>query len=147
MRVAAFGRRGVSTATVLALLAAAGAAFGACGDTDERSFCEVYEEWLAVKDEVEALDPTGATAADAADVAEDALDVTRRLREVDQDRYGEPLESLEVAIQDVLRTLESVPDEADYDTWQPLVEESVEDAVLAAERVEELIDPTCRPDT
>jgi hypothetical protein len=131
---------------VVLLLATAPALAAGCGDPEERSLCEVYDEWLEVKDEVAALDPTEATAADAAEQAEDALDVTRRLREVDQDRYGEPLESLEVALQDVLRTLESVPDDADYDTWAPLVEESVEDATLAAERVEELIDPSCQPD-
>jgi hypothetical protein len=129
------------------LVAVAGVGLAACGDTEERSLCNVYGDWLDVQAEVEELDPTQATAEDAAGVAQDALDVTRRLREVDQDRYGEPLESLEFALQDVLRTLESVPDDADYDTWAPLVDDSVEDAVLAAERVQDLIDPTCRPDT
>ena len=131
-------------AVSLAAVAAVGVA--GCGDTEERSLCEVYDEWLDVKAEVEDLDPNGASAAEAADVAEDALGVTRRLRETDQDRYGDPLEALEFALQDVLRTLEAVPDDADYDTWAPLVEDSVEDAVLAAERVQDLIDPTCRPD-
>jgi hypothetical protein len=128
------------------LFVAAPALLLGCGEAEERSLCSVYDEWLDAKAEVESLDPTGATAEEAAEVAEDALDATRRLREVDQDRYGEPLESLEVALADVLRTLESVPDDAEYSTWAPLVEESVEDATLAAERVEELIDPSCRPD-
>jgi hypothetical protein len=131
---------------ILLFVVAAPALLLGCGEAEERSLCNVYGEWLDVKDEVESLDPTGATAEEAAEVAEDALDATRRLREVDQDRYGEPLESLEVALADVLRTLESVPDDAEYSTWAPLVEESVEDATLAAERVEELIDPSCRPD-
>jgi hypothetical protein len=136
--------RVVTLALVVGVLAVV--AIG-CGEQEERSFCTVYDEWLDVKREISTLDPTEETAQEAEDVATEALDVTRRLREVEQDRYGDQLETLEDQLQDVVRTLASVPDDADYATWEPLVEESVEDAVDSAQRVQDLIDPTCRPDS
>ena len=53
--------------------------------------------------------------------------------------------SLETSLDDLRATLESVEDTADYDTWQPLVNDSMQDVVDEAFTLTELIEPQCNP--
>lgn len=115
----------------------------ACGDIEDQSMCAVYEDFLADRAAVAALDLEETTASEAAEVAEDYLDTVRHLQEVADTRYGTLLYDLELAVADVLRTLESVPDDTDDSTWLPLVEDSVEDAADLAVGVVESIGVQC----
>jgi hypothetical protein len=130
----------VRGALVLALLTVA---LVACGDTEEQSLCPVYEEFLVARDKVAAVVPSAETAADLRGIAEAYLAKVRQLREAADGRYSDPIDALEVAVADVVRTLESIDADAPYATWAPLVEDSVEDARDAGDRVEELIGPEC----
>ena len=76
-------------------------------------------------------------------MADDYLDSVRRLQEAADTRFTVPLNDLEAAAADVLRTLESVPDDEDHATWAPLVEDSLEDAANAAVTVVDAIEPQC----
>jgi hypothetical protein len=118
----------------------------ACGDSEEQSMCPVFEEYLEARAAIQAVDPTSATAAGATEAVEEYLGAVQRLRETTDGRFAEAVDSLETVVADALRTLESVDDDAEYETWAPLVEDSFEDANDAAERVEELISPQCNPD-
>jgi hypothetical protein len=115
----------------------------ACGDIEDQSLCAVYEDFLADRAAVAAIDLEETSAGEAADVAEDYLDTVRHLQEVADTRYGAQLYDLELAVADVLRTLESVPEDTDDSTWLPLVEDSVEDAANLAVGVVETLGVQC----
>ena len=121
-------------------------ALAACGDTEDASLCPAYAAYLSVVQPVLDADPTGATAQSASDTVEDVIGAVRQLREASDGRYAQGVDDLETVLGDLARTLESVEDEADYATWAPLVDDTIEDAVAAHERLVELIDPACVPD-
>jgi hypothetical protein len=119
----------------------------ACGDQEDASLCTAYGELLAARAEFEAtVDPTNLDAEQATEVTENALAGVRRLKQAADDRYGQELDALENAVNDVLLTLESIRDDADIATWGPLVEDDLETARDAAAQVEDAIDPSCNPD-
>lgn len=120
-------------------------AVAGCGDAEERSLCRVYDDYLGAKQAVDELQPVRATAGEVEAVVEDALGVVRNLGQVADSRYTAEILSLEAALEDVARTLDSIDEDAAYATWQPLIEDSVEDARRAAARVAELIEPSCQP--
>lgn len=117
-----------------------------CGDTEETSLCTVYATYLATAQPVLDADPTAATAADAAAAVADVLDAVQQLRQASDGRYAQAVDDLEAVLDDLRRTLESAPSDAAYEVWQPLVDETIEDALEAHDRVVELIDPACVPD-
>lgn len=127
---------------VLAALAVGTAVGAGCGDIEDQSLCAVYEEFLDERAVIEDLDHESLSAEDASGVAEDYLDTVVHLREVDE-RHSTQIEVLENAVRDLMRTLDSVPDDADYATWAPLVEEDLEAVAHAAVTVDELIEPQC----
>jgi hypothetical protein len=117
----------------------------ACGEQETRSLCPAYESFLATRDEITAIDPSEATAAEVTELAEDYLQQVVRMQEVADGRYTAELDALESATDDVVRTLAAVQDDAEYETWQPLIEDSLEDVRNASARFEEAIEPTCAP--
>lgn len=117
-----------------------------CADEEETSLCAVYEDLLAARDTAESVDPTAGTAGEIEVLVEDYRDQVRRLREVADHRYVAAIDALDVAVSDVLLTLASLQDSADYATWAPLLEDSLEEAAAAAAVVSDRIDPACRPD-
>jgi hypothetical protein len=134
-------RRVTALAVVLVVMGTA-----ACGDIEDESMCSVYGDFLDVRAELAEVDPEQETAADATELAEDYLDTVTRLQETADGRFGTELDRLESAVDDVLRTLDSLDDDADYATWAPLVEDSLENVADAAVSVEDAIEPQC-PDT
>jgi hypothetical protein len=92
-----------------------------------------------------AADPTGVTAARATDAVEEVLAAVRQMRETTDGRFSDEVDTLETALDDLRLTLESVEDTADYSTWAPLVEDSMQDVADAAVAVSALIDPECAP--
>lgn len=115
----------------------------ACGDVEDASLCTAFDEFLDARAEVAAADVTGESAAGAIELVEDYLASVRRLEQAADGRYGQELDALETAVNDGLLTLESVQDDADYETWGPLVEDDRELAEDAAVQVEEVIEPSC----
>jgi hypothetical protein len=122
-------------------------ALPACGDVEDASLCTAFGEFVGARTAVNAIDPANLDAGEAIDVAEVYLAGVRRLEQAADGRYGQELDALETAVNDVLLTLSAVPDDADVDTWAPLVEEDLELAADAATQVEEAIEPSCFPDT
>jgi hypothetical protein len=122
------------------------AAVAACGEPEEQSLCTVYAEFQETVRRVDEVDLDQVTAGEAADFAEDAIGTVRHLGDAADDRYADQIEQLETTLDDLLRVLASVDEDADAATWQPLVEDSVEDAQDAAARVSELIGPSCQPE-
>lgn len=114
-----------------------------CADHDEQSLCNAYAAYLDVADGVYAADPTGATADEAADAIEVLLGELAQLRAVADSRYRAPIDELEAVLDDLENTLDALPDEADYGTWKPLVDATLEDAVIADARLRRVIDPAC----
>ena len=109
--------------------------------------CTAYGEYLAARAELQTIEPTSLNASQATDVAQNALDGVHRLQQAADGRYTQQLDALEIAVNDVLLTLESIPDDADVATWGPLVNDDLETAADAASVVEDAIEPSCTPDT
>ena len=93
--------------------------------------CPANAQFVGVYEIVAASDPTGATAGDAAEAVEVAVGELRQLRAVADQRYSAPIDQLEALLDDLGRTLDSLVDEEDYDTWAPLVWDSSEDVEMA----------------
>jgi hypothetical protein len=119
----------------------------ACGDQEDASLCNAYGEYLEARAELQTIEPTTLSATQATAVAENALAGVRRLEQAADGRYGQELDALETAVNDVLLTLESIPDDAEVATWAPLIEDDLEVAADAANQVEQAIEPSCTPDT
>jgi hypothetical protein len=115
----------------------------ACGTPEDASLCTAYAELLNANTAVQAIDPTDQSAANAIDVVENYLAGVRRLEQAADGRYGQQLDTLETAVNDVLLTLQSIPDDADYATWGPLIEDDLEAAYNATVPVQQAIDPSC----
>ena len=109
--------------------------------------CTAFGEFLEARAELQTIEPTSLNASQATDVAQNALDGVHRLQQAADGRYTQQLDALETAVNDVLLTLESIPDDADAATWEPLVEDDLETAADAATVVEDSIEPSCTPDT
>ena len=126
-----------------AMLALSGVVIAACGDNEDASLCTAFSEFLDIRAEAQSIDPTAESATGATEIVEDYLAGVRRLEQAADGRYGQELDALETAVNDVLLTLESVPDDADFSTWGPLVEDDLELAADAAVQVEDVIEPSC----
>jgi hypothetical protein len=117
----------------------------ACGDLEEQSLCTVFADYVSAVASIDEVDLEQVSAGEAEDFVDDLIGTVRHLGDAADDRYSDQIEQLETALEDLLRVLEGVDEDADASTWQPLVEDSVEDAEQASARVIELIDPTCQP--
>ncbi len=118
----------------------------ACGEPKDASLCTAFGEYLDIRAEVAAIDAadlTITTAGEATELAEDYLAGVRRLEQAADGRYGTQLDTLETAVNDVLFTLESVQDDADFSTWGPLVADDLELAEDAAVQATRAIAPSC----
>jgi len=138
-------RRAGSAALVCGL--AAVVALGGCGQPEEQSLCAVYADYRETVVAVESADASTATAVQVAEAVDATLLRVQHLGEVADYRYAEPIEALESSLQDASSVLDSVDPDADYATWQPLVEDSLEDARVQAARVNQAIQPSCPPAT
>lgn len=132
-------RRVIVLASIMLLAGAA----TACGDVRDQSLCPAYEEYLSAATTVQAVDPEATSSAEAGELAQDYLEQVQRLQEVADDQDSVALTDLEAAARNVVLTLESVPDDEDYSTWAPLVDDSLDDAADAAAAVREALDPQC----
>ncbi len=89
----------------------------ACGEPKDASLCTAFGEFLDIRAQVAAVDAadlTTTTAGDVTEAVEDYLAGVRRLEQAADGRYGTELDTLETAVNDVLFTLESVQDDADF---------------------------------
>ncbi len=120
-----------------------GTAAGACADQDEQSLCRSYAEYVVLADEIAAADPTAATAGDVTEAAEVVLGELAQLRAVSDSRYRAPIDELEALLDDLQNTLNSVTDDADYDTWRPLVDDTLDDVRVADARLRRVVNPAC----
>jgi hypothetical protein len=109
--------------------------------------CEAFAGFLLNRAEIQELDPADLDAEEATEVAERYRAGVRLLKASSEGRYGQDLDNLETAVDDILRTLASVQPDADDSTWVPLIEEDFETARHLAAQVQHLIEPTCTPDT
>jgi len=143
------GQRPTSRRYATLIVGAALVAFvvPACGDQEDASLCTAYAEFLDARADIAQIDPANLDAEGASDIAENALDGVRRLRQAADDRYEQEIENLDAAVNDLLLTLSAIPDDADFATWGPLVEDDLEAASDAATVVEDAIEPSCNPDT
>jgi hypothetical protein len=114
-----------------------------CADPEERSLCTAFDRFQEAAASLQEVSLDGATAGEAADAVEDVLGEVRNLDAVADTRYSSQINRLEESLNDLLRTLESIQDDAESDTWEPLVAEDVEDAQHAASVVTEVIIPVC----
>lgn len=105
--------------------------------------CPAYAEFVGVYEIVRTADPTGATAGEAAEAVGVAIDELQQLRAVADQRYAAPISALEDHLEDLGRTLGSLVDEDDYDTWAPLVEDTTDDVAIAYARLRRVMDPAC----
>jgi hypothetical protein len=122
-------------------------ALTACDEPTADSLCPAFEQYLDARTTIQAVDFTTQSAAQAIAIAETYLASVDRLQTAAVDRYGVKLQALETAVNDILLTLSSVQDDADYATWQPLVQDDFETAQEAAGAVIDAIEPSCTPDT
>lgn len=114
-----------------------------CADAEERSLCTTFERFQESATSLQHVSLDGDTAGEAADSVEAVLGEVRNLDAVADTRYSSQIDRLEESLDDLLRTLESIQEDAESDTWEPLVADSVEDAQHSASVVTELIVPVC----
>lgn len=107
------------------------------------SLCDEYEQLLAVGQEVRAFDSGSSSVGDAGELAAAYLESVQQVQEVADGRFGVELDNLELAIENALRTIEAVPDDADADTWAPLIDDSLDDVAIAATTARARIGPSC----
>ena len=124
-----------------------GASFMAasCADPKDSSLCTNFDQMVASAESVRA-DVDGDTAGEFSDQLEAVLQHVTALQELADGRYTAELDSFEQTLDDLIRTLDSVQEDAEFDTWAPLIEDSVEDVDAAAARLVEAIEPSCSPD-
>ena len=118
----------------------------ACSDdvVKDQSLCTVYGEYLDELAAIQDLDAETLAAEDASEVVEDYVEsVVRVQHATEDDRNNNGMLSLEAAARDLLRTIESVPDDADYEIWAPLVEDDLEDVRNAALLLDEALAAEC----
>ena len=58
-------------------------------------------------------------------------------------RYRAPIDEHEALLDDLQNTLDSVTDDADYDTWRPLVDDTLDDVRVADARLRRVVNPAC----
>ena len=122
------------------------ASMAACSEdvVKDQSLCTVYGDYLDQLADVQDLDAESLSADEASEVVEDYVEsVVRVQHATEDDRNNTGLLVLEAAARDLLRTLESVPEDADYDIWAPLVEDDLEDVRNAALLVDESLAAEC----
>ena len=135
--------RGVAIASmgILALSSVAG-----CSEdvVKAQSLCTVYSDYLDELAAIQDVEAESLSAEGASEVVEDYVEsVVRVQHATEDDRNNNGVLVLEAASRDLLRTVESVPDDADYDTWAPLVEDDLEDVRNAALLVDEALAAEC----
>jgi hypothetical protein len=116
-----------------------------CADVDEQSLCTVYADFQSAAADLQQVVVGDGTADEAADSVDAVLGQVRHLRAVADTRYADQLDELERSVDDLLRVVESIDEDADAATWEPLVEDSVENARFRAAAVQDVIDPVCSP--
>lgn len=129
-------------ARVVAVLMGA-VAVTACGEPEDASLCTAFDEYLDTREELLAAEVSQPSAAGAVEEVEDYLASVHRLQHAADGRYGQQLNDLEFIVNEGLMTLESVQEDADFATWQPLVEEDREMAGDSAAQVVIAIAPSC----
>ena len=115
----------------------------ACGDQEDASLCTAFVEYLDVRAQLYALQPTEPNAAQATEIGEDYLNAVHRLEQASDGRYTQQLDGLDTAARAILLTLASVQDDADFSTWRPLIDDDLEAAQDAAQQVIDAIAPSC----
>jgi hypothetical protein len=115
-----------------------------CSEPEEHSLCASFDRMVASVDSIRA-EVTGETAGELSDQADALLQRVTALQEVADGRYTAELDAFEETLDNLVRTLASIQEDAEYDTWAPLVDDSLEDVNTAATRVEEAIAPSCSP--
>jgi len=128
---------------VLIPVAFAAFALPACGDPEDASLCTAFVEYMAVRAELYALEPTEPNADQAKEIGDDYLAAVHRLEQASDGRYTQQLDGLDTMVRNILLTLSSVQDDADYATWRPLIEDDYEDAQNTAQQVIDAIAPSC----
>ena len=78
---------------------------------------------------------------EAAEVVIGELD---QLRAVADERYRAQIDGVGDQLDDARRTLGSLQDDADYSTWEPLVDSTFEDLAIAQARLRRVMDPACQ---
>ncbi|MFL6203717.1 MAG: hypothetical protein ACJ739_00035 [Acidimicrobiales bacterium] len=134
-------RAGLATVALLGI-----ASLAACSEdtVKDQSLCTVYGEYLDHLEAIRDLDAQTLSAEDASEVVEGYVEsVVRVQHATEDDRNNNGLLSLEAAARDLLRTLESVRDDAEYETWSPLVEDDLKDVRNAALLVDEALAAEC----
>jgi hypothetical protein len=110
----------------------------------EQSLCTVYSDYLDDLAAIQDLDAQSLSAEGASEVVEDYIEsVVRVQHATEDDRNNNGVLVLEAAARDLLRTLESAPDDADYQIWAPLVEDDLEDVRNAALILDEALEAEC----
>jgi hypothetical protein len=139
------GRRPAAWRRSTLVIPAAMLAFAlpACGDQKDASVCTAFVEYLDVRSQLYALDPTAPNAAQAKEIGEDYLAAVNRLEQAADGRYTQQLDGLDTAVRNILLTLASVQDDADYSTWRPLIDDDLETAQDWAQQVIDAIAPSC----
>lgn len=136
--------RGGGLPRVAAGVIAICAVLSACVDHDQQALCPAFAEYVTIADEIRAADPTGATAQDVRDDVELVRAELAQLRAVADQRYRAPIDELDRLLADLGRTLNSLQDDDEYSTWEPLVDDTLDDVAIADARLRRAIDPACQ---
>jgi hypothetical protein len=129
-----------------ALAIAAVVGCSSCGNNSNTALCTSYEQYLGRADAILATDATTVSPPEARDAVASLVDELDQLRSVSDGRYWATIDDLLVRVGDIGQVLASAPDDAEYETWEPLVADSLDDAIDSEVRLREVIDPVCAPD-
>lgn len=115
----------------------------ACGDSDERSLCDAYAEYLATVQGLAESQVAEVTVAEAVAALEDIEAEVAQLRAVADTQNEAMVDDLDQRLGDLINTLTSLDDDVPFDTIEDLITDDVDAVVDAAETVRDEFDPIC----
>jgi hypothetical protein len=145
MRCRHLGRHLVAAPLFAASLLGGSVFTAGCADPKESSLCPAYERYLSELADLVALDPEVVVVQDAIDQVDAIESAVDQLGEAGDDRHGDEVDAMSLALEDLRRTLESIDPGQDYEVWRPLIDDSLVDVADAARQLQQSLDPECRP--
>jgi hypothetical protein len=117
----------------------------ACGNAEERNLCRQYEDLQDSVAQIEALDPTTATAADMLSIVEDVAVQLDQLQAASEGLYDQAVSNLNLALEDLRQVTFDIGDES-LEVARPLMEESWANTVTAYQLLAQRLDVVCGTD-
>jgi hypothetical protein len=122
-----------------------GLLLAACGDSDERSVCDAYADYVVTADALLAADITAATVDQAEEALEDLRDEVEQVQAVADTLNEAQVLDMQQRLDDVVRSLGAFDDDVAFSDVAELISDDIEAARDADLELRRVFDPICIP--